>query len=87
MDLPLIARADLGECGALRGGAEAGELQRVACRRAIANEVTTVSPWASPAWNTKKSLPALPVSTSAPAPPSRRLPALVPKSAFTEPLP
>ena len=39
VDLPLIARADLGECGALRGGAEADELQRVARGRAIADEV------------------------------------------------
>jgi hypothetical protein len=39
VDLPLIGRADLGERGALRGGAEADELQRVASSRAIAIEV------------------------------------------------
>src|SRR6476619_590453 len=39
MDRPLVGRADLGECGALRGRAEADELQRVPRRPAVAGEV------------------------------------------------
>src|SRR5262245_17690058 len=39
VDLPLIARADLRERGALRGRAEADELQRIARCRTIADEV------------------------------------------------
>ena len=77
VDRPLVGRTDLGECGPLRGRAEADETQR--CRRAgtVAREVEDGVAVGLPGRNTNVSLPALPTSTSAPAPPlSVLLPAL-----------